>query len=79
MRILEIHEESQNKVMRDAKKAKLVMCELFEDLMDMFENAKYEHEDEYYEPEYRYEDEMKSGRHERMRNMRRMRGGRYSY
>ena len=82
MKIIEIREESHNKMLKDAKKAEMLICELVDYLTEQYEKYKY---DKFDEPEYR--NDMEDEEFEYRGNMRSMRGGyrsqrrsgRYSY
>lgn len=85
MKVIEIREESHKKLLNDAKKAEMLLCELIESIMDLKEDVKYnerKHYEEYDEDE-EDEDEDYESRHHSLKNMRRgrrsMRTNRYTY
>lgn len=85
MKVIEVSENSHKKIVKTAKEAKMIMCELLESLMEQCDHYKEsydEYEDEEY-PEYEEEGEiMHRGSYGRREGssmgMRRGRRGSYS-
>lgn len=85
MKIIEIREDSHKKILKNAKEAKMIICELIETLKEQCELSKYNKRDrdEDFEDE-EDDDEMeeiryRGGSYNMRRNSRSSRGGRYSY
>lgn len=84
MKIIEIREESHKKLLSDAKKAEMLLCDLIESIMDLKDDVKYNERKHYEEYDEEEDDEdYESEKHHGLRNMRRgrrsMRTNRYTY